>query len=480
MSEYQLYLNGGYSPAQSGKLADSINPATGELYARVHQAGVADAEIALDAAWAGFQEWKIWSPSAREAVFLKAASVMESRAQELQEVLVSEAGSTLFKAGYETTHTPAFMRAMAGECRRVTGETYLSDYPGVKSYCIRRPLGIVLAISPFNFPLLLSNRKVGWALAAGNAVILKPSEVTPVIGLKLAEIYSEAGMPDGVFNVLPAQGADLGDSLIADPRLKKVSFTGSTRVGKSIAATAAKYNTKCTLEMGGKNPLIVLDDANVDYAVNAAAFSNFMHQGQVCMTGSRVIVESGIYDSFLEKFAAKVASLKWGDPREPGVVVGPLIRGTQPEFIQAQVDAAVADGARLLTGGAHEGNFYHPTVLADVTDQMSIFRTECFGPVASVIKADDHHHALQLANDSEYGLTSAVITNDLQKSMMMIEELESGMVHINGPTIRDEPVVPFGGVKDSGMGREGGKFSMDEFTELKWVTIQTGEQKFPF
>lgn len=480
MSEYQLYIGGAYRPAKSGKIIDSINPSTGEVYARVHQADAKDAADVLDVAWEAFRSWKDVGPSAREAIFLKAAQIMEARASELRDILIDEAGSTMLKAGYETTHVAAHTRSIAGECRRVMGETYLSDYPGVQSYCIRQPLGLILAISPFNFPLLLSNRKIGWAIAAGNCVILKPSEVTPVIGLKLGEIYSEAGLPDGVLNVLPGQGADLGDSLIADPRVKKVTFTGSSKVGKSIAITCAQHNTRCTLEMGGKNPLIVLNDADVDYAVNTAAFSNFMHQGQVCMTGSRVIVEAGIYDDFVTRFADKVKGLKCGDPREPGVVVGPLIRGTQTEYIQSQVDAAVADGARLLTGGSYLDNYYQPTVVADVTQDMSIFSNECFGPVASVIRANDHVHALEIANNSVYGLSSAVITNDLQKSMFMIEGLEAGMVHINGPTIRDEPVVPFGGVKDSGSGREGGQFSMHEFTELKWVTIQTGQNKYPF
>jgi len=480
MDEYKLFINGHYCDATTGKTEQSLNPATGEVYAVVQQASAEDAKKALDAAEKAFESWKDVPPSQREAIFLKAAEIMEAREDELRDVLIDEAGSTLLKAGYEVHHSPAFIRGMAGECRRVTGDTYNSDYPGVKSYSIRRPLGIVLAISPFNFPLLLGLRKIGWAMAAGNCVVLKPSEVTPVIGLKIAEIFKEAGLPDGVLNVIPADAADLGDTLIADPRVKKVTFTGSTKVGKLIAAKAASHLKKFTLELGGKNPIIVLNDADIDYAVDAAAFSNFMHQGQVCMTGSRVIVEAGIYDQFCEKLAEKVKGLKWGNPREPGVVVGPLIRSTQPAFIQQQVEGAVEQGARLLTGGSYENNYYQPTVLANVTPDMSIFRTECFGPVASVIKADDHLHAMALANDSDYGLSSAVITNDLQKAMLLSEGIESGMVHINGPTIRDEAVVPFGGVKNSGFGREGGEFAMDEFTELKWVTIQTGQQKFPF
>lgn len=480
MNEYQLYINGGYQEASSGKLADDLNPWTGEIYAKVHQANKADALVALDSAQQAFKSWKNIGPTERELIFLKAADVMVQRADELQEILIDEQGATLLKARYETHHAPIFLRSIAGECRRVTGETYLSDYPGVKSYSIRRPMGIVLAISPFNFPLLLSIRKIGWAIATGNCVILKPSEVTPVIGLKIAEIFTEAGLPPGVLNVLPADGKDLGDILIADPRVKKVTFTGSTKVGRAIAATCAQYGTKVTLEMGGKNPLIVLNDADIDYAVNTAAFSNFMNQGQICMTGSRVIVEAGIYDDFVTKFTAKVQQLKYGNPRDPGVVVGPLIRSEQPKFIQKQVDLAVEQGAKLLAGGSSENNLYLPTLLADVTQDMSIFSTECFGPVASVIKANDFDDAIAIANNSEYGLSSAILTNDLQKAMAAVELIESGMVHVNGPSVRDEPVVPFGGVKNSGLGREGGQFSVEAFTELKWITIQTGEQKYPF
>ncbi len=479
MTEHQLFINGEYRPAISGKMADDENPASGETYARVHQAGTEDVAVALDAAADAFKSWSKERPSVREAVFLKAARVLEARKAEIMDVLIDEAGSTLMKAGYEVTHTPLHMISIAGECRRVHGSTYWSDYPGVESYYVRRPLGVCVSISPFNFPLLLANRKIGWAMAAGNTVILKPSEVTPVIALKLAEIYTEAGLPAGVLNVLPAEAADLGDSLIADPRVKKVNFTGSSRVGHVIGQQCGKYRKKVTLEMGGKNPLVILQDADVDYAVEVATFSNFMHQGQVCMTGSRVIVEAPIYEEFVDRFAERVAGLPWGDPRTPGVMVGPLIRKGQVSFIHEQVQAAINDGARVVAGGEPQDRHYLPTVVADVTSDMSIFHTECFGPVASVIRADDHEHALALANDSEYGLTSAVLTNDLEKSTYFVDNFEAGMVHVNGPTIRDEPVAPFGGVKNSGTGREGGEFSMEAFTELKWVTIQRGQQQFP-
>jgi aldehyde dehydrogenase (NAD+) len=482
MQDYQLFIDNEYTPSASGVYTDDMNPATNAVYARVQNAGKADLERVLASSAKAFETWKDVGPSARERMLLKAADVMEARSKELAEVLIEEAGSTLLKAGYETHHTPNFVRSMAGECRRVKGETYLSDYPGVKtSYCIRRPLGVVLAIAPFNFPLLLGIRKIGFALAAGNTVVLKPSEMTPVIGLKIGELFKEAGFPPGVINVIPALGAELGDSLITDKRVRFVTFTGSSKVGRQVGATAAAHGKRFALEMGGKNPIIVLNDADVDYAVNTAAFSNFMHQGQICMTGSRVIVEAGIYDDFCKKFAAKVAGIKYGsDPREPGLVVGPLIRTTQAPFIKEQIDKAVSEGARLLTGGNYEGNVFQPSVVADITPKMSIFRTECFGPVASVIKANDHLHAMELANDAEYGLSSAVITNDLQKALAIAEGIEAGMVHINGPSVRDEPVIPFGGVKNSGTGREGGHFSIDELTELKWITIQSGQNKYPF
>lgn len=482
MADYQLFIDNEYTPSASGTFTDDMNPATNTVYARVQNAGKADVERALASSAKAFQTWKDLGPGAREKLLLKVADVMEARSKELADVLVDEAGSTLLKAGYETHHTPAFVRSMAGECRRVFGETFLSDYPGVKrSYCIRRPLGVVVAIAPFNFPLLLCIRKIGFALAAGNTVVLKPSEMTPVIGLKIGELFRDAGFPPGVLNVIPALGAEIGDSLVTDKRVKFVTFTGSSKVGRQIGATCAAHGKRFALEMGGKNPIVVLNDADIDYAVNTATFSNFMHQGQICMTGSRVIVEEGIYDEFCKRFAAKVKNVKYGsNPREPGLVVGPLIRTTQAPFIKDQLDKAVKDGAKVLCGGNFKDNVFEPTVLADVTQAMSIFKTECFGPVASVIKAKNHMHALELANDSEYGLSSAVITNDLQKALDLSEGLEAGAVHINGPSVRDEPVIPFGGVKNSGTGREGGHYSIDELTELKWITIQSGQNKYPF
>ena len=321
---------------------------------------------------------------------------------------------------------------------------------------------------------------MAFAIAAGNTVVLKPSPHTPVICMKLAEMFQAAGLPDGVLNVVPSEAVMSGDILTTDPRIKMVSFTGSTPVGRILASKAMPHFKKIVLEMGGKNPLIVLADADLDYAVDSAAFGVFIHQGQICMAGTRVIVEQPVYEEFIKKLVAKVKKLKVGDPREHDTVIGPLIQGRQCEFIHGQLEDAKEKGARILTGGTYEGNYFQPTVVADVTEQMSLFRDENFGPVIGVIPAKDSDAALAIANDTEYGLSSAVITNDLQKAMHFALNLEAGAVHINHCTIHDEPHVPFGGVKNSGFGKEGGRFLMEEMTELKWVTIQLGQRHYPF
>jgi vanillin dehydrogenase len=327
---------------------------------------------------------------------------------------------------------------------------------------------------------VLSLKKVAFALAAGNTFVLKPSEETSLIGLKLAEVFERAGVPAGVFNVVPGDGPTMAQVLYDDSRVKLISFTGSTKVGRMIATECAKRGKRVVLEMGGKSPLIVLRDADLDYAVDTACFGLFIHQGQICMAGSRIIVEAPVYEEFLKRFAAKAQKLQVGDPRDPHTVIGPLIRSSQCPMIDRKVKDAVAGGARLLCGGKYEANFYHPTVVADVTPEMAVFCDELFGPVAAVSKANDADHALTLANSSTYGLSSAVLTNNMQLAMKFALELEAGMVHLNGPTVHDEATVPFGRVKDSGMGREGGRWSIEEMTEVKWVTIQLGKRPYPF
>ncbi len=480
MTEYRLFINGEWVPSSTGTVANDINPATGAVYARVHQASRDDIEAAIAAAYGAKDSWGRTAPAQREAILITAASILEERLTEFADVLIDEGGATLGKAMFEASFVVTLLRSAAGECRSIFGETIPSDSPNVFSMTVRRPLGVIAGIAPFNFPFLLAMKKVCLALAAGNTFILKPASPTPVIGLKIAELFVAAGLPKGVLNVIPVKGSTLGDKLVEDPRIRMVTFTGSTEVGKQLAALAGRHQKKITLEMGGKSPLIVLKDADLDYAVDAAAFGVFLHQGQVCMANSRLIVEAEIYDQFCEKLATKARRLKIGDPHQPDTVIGPLIESKQCAFLNSQVQDAVAKGARMIAGGEFEGAFYQPTVVADVTREMRIFNEESFGPVVCVIKVADSEEALSVANDSDFGLSAGLITNDLQKAFDLSLRLESGMVHINDSSIFDEPHVPFGGIKDSGVGREGGHYSMEEMTEVKWITVQLDRRNFPF
>ena len=474
------YISGKTLDIPTSLLTDVVNPANQRPFAKVFMAQEQHMRAAIDAAHSAKAAWADTLAAERERLLMRAADELEAARGEMVDLLIDEAGSTFGKAQFEVSFAGNLVRSIAGEARRIHGDVFPSDVPGLISMAIRRPLGVVAGISPFNFPVVLSLKKVAFALACGNTFILKPSEETSLVGLKLAEIFERAGFPAGVLNVVPGDGRTMAQVLYDDPRVKLISFTGSTAVGRTIATECAKRGKRVVLEMGGKSPLIVLQDADLDYAVDTACFGIFIHQGQICMAGSRIIVEAPIYEEFLKRFAAKAATMKVGDPRDPHTVIGPLIRSSQCPMIDKKIKDAVAAGARLLTGGKYEGNFYHPTVVADVTPEMAAFRDELFGPVAAVTKANDADHALALANNSAYGLSSAVLTNNLQLAMRFALELEAGMVHLNGPTIHDEGTVPFGGVKDSGSGREGGRWSTDEMTEVKWVTIQMGKRPYPF
>jgi aldehyde dehydrogenase (NAD+) len=477
---YKLFIDGEWVTSLRNEVAQDINPATGEVFAAVQQAGDHEIEMAIAAAHRASQSWGATLASERETLLLRTGDVIARRVDEIRDLLIEECGSAFNKALWEIDYVIDLMRSTAGDVRHVMGETMPMTQPGQISMSVRRPLGVIAGIAPFNSPFLLSMKKIAFALAAGNTFILKPSEETPISGAIIADVFREAGLPKGVLNVIPGAPAHVGTKLLEDPRIRMITFTGSTRTGRYLAVEAARHLKRFTLEMGGKSPLIVLEDADLDYAVNTAAFGIFMHQGQVCMASSKVIVEEKLYPEFCRKFVEKAKSVKVGDPRNPGTVIGPLIRRSQCDFIDGHVKDAVEKGARLLTGGEHEGSFYQPTVMADVTPDMRIYTEESFGPIVSIIPARDSEEALAIANDTAYGLSAAVITNDLQKALDLSLRLESGMVHVNSTTISDEPHVPFGGVKNSGVGREGGRNSWEEMTEQKWITIQMGRQQFPF
>lgn len=479
VKHYELFINGSWVTSSSNPPAEDYNPATGNVFALVEQAGQAEALAAIAAADAASGFWGATLVSERVDLLLRVAAVLERRRAEIIDVLIDEAGSLPLKANYEVNYCIDLCHSAAGDARHIFGETFPATMPGQMGFSWRAALGVIVGISPFNVPLLLSMKKICLALATGNTFVLKPSEETPVLGLTVASVFEEAGAPPGVLNVIPGPAAALGNVLIEDPRVKLVSFTGSTRVGRLVGAAAAQHLKKFTLEMGGKSPLIILADADRDYALECAAFGAFFHNGQACMAGSRIIVANEIYDDFASALAARVSRYKVGNPRDEGVQIGPLIRASQCSFIAGQIAEAVADGARLLTGGEFERHFFQPTVLADVTPAMRIFSEESFGPVTSLVRADDAMHALELANTSNYGLSAGIVTNDLQRAFHLAQRLESGMVHINGCTLSDEPHVPFGGIKNSGYGREGGSYSMNELTELKWVTVQMGRRAYP-
>ena len=381
---------------------------------------------------------------------------------------------------FEIFQTIDLLLTAAGDCKRILGETFQTD-PGKLSMTMLSPKGTVVAISPWNFPLILSMYKVAYGLGTGNTVVLKPSSDTPVIGLKIGELFEKAGLMPGALNVLTGPGRVLGDALIADERCSLVSLTGETVTGRQVAKKAAENMKEYILELGGKNPLVILADSDVESAVNTAAFETFLHQGQICMAVGRIIVEEQIAAEFAEKLAAKAATIPKGDPSKPETVVGPLINDDQVKKVDALVQDAVVKGAGLLHGGSFEGRVYDPTVLMKVQPDMKIYHEETFGPVASIIPVKDAAEALRVANDTLHGLSAGVMTKDIQKALYMAEGLEAGMVHVNDRSIDADACCPFGGWKHSGRGREGGRYSIEEYSEMKWVTIQKGATKaFPF
>ncbi len=479
MKTHQMFIGGEWVDAVSGATFDDLNPYTGEVYARVPKGDAKDADRAMAAAYAARKPWSGTPPLERSLVISKAGHILEESRQEFADVLTAEGGSTFGKAMFEISQTVDLLATAGADSKRILGETFHTD-PSKLSMTLLRPRGTVVAISPWNFPLILSMYKVAYGLATGNTVVFKPSSETPVIGLKIGELFERAGLLPGALNVVTGPGSVLGDALIDDDRCSYVTITGETATGRHVAQRAAANLKEYTLELGGKNPLIILADADVDYAVNAAAFGAFMHQGQICMSVGRVIVEKPIVEEFAGKLAAKAASLPAGDPSVPTTVIGPLISDDQVRKVDAHVKDAVAAGAKLLAGGTYEGRVYQATVLTNVTREMRAWQEEIFGPVAPIIAVQDEKEALEVANDTTYGLSAGLITPDLEKAIYLAEGLEAGMVHVNDASIDAEASVPFGGCKWSGQGREGGRYSVDALTEMKWVTIQKQKRSYPF
>ena len=481
--DYKMYIGGQWVDAQNkGTFAD-INPYNGETMATAPLGKREDARLAIEAAAAAFPGWAATPPAVKRKLFLKAADVMESRQQELVRILSEENGSTIGIAMFQMFFVPGLFREAASQTYNVGGEIIPADAPGKFFMAVRQPAGVVAGFGPFNVPYILSSRAITLPIAYGNTAVLKPSEETPLTGgILIAEIFEEAGFPPGVLNVIThakQDAAEVGDELIVNPAVRRISFTGSTEIGRIIAEKAGKNLKRSVLELGGKDPLIILKDANLDYAADAAAWGAFLHQGEICMSTERVIVERSIADAFTEKLAQRANAMKVGDPRDPSVAIGPLINKAGLDKVHAHVQEAIKGGAELVTGGKYEGLLYYPTVLTNIKEDMRIFTDQTFGPVAPIIVVEDAEEALRVANNSKYGLSSGIITNDLNKALEMASRLDTGMVHINDQTVNDEPQAPFGGVKGSGWGRMGGKAALEEFTELRWISIQRNQRTFP-
>lgn len=477
------FIDGRSTPGTAGKTLPNRNPFDGSVINEIALASAADLDAAYLAAQKAQRSWRLTGPSERAALFLRVLAILDARKDEIIGWLVKESGSTLLKATIEW----GAMRGGTLEAitlpSRVEGKIMPIDQPGKQSFVFREPLGVIGVISPWNFPLHLSHRSIAPAIALGNAVVVKPAEDTPVTGgLLIARIYEEAGLPAGVLNVVVGDVADIGDAFTLHPVPRLISFTGSTRVGKHIAGLAAggKQLKHVGLELGGNAPIVVLDDADLDVAVRAAAFARFLHNGQICMSGNRIIVDASLYDAFVERFVAHVRGFKTGDPADPATVIGPLINAKQRDAAVRNIAAARDAGFDELLGGAVEGQVVPPHVFAGVPNDSAFAQAEQFAPVAPLIRAANEEEAIRLANATEFGLSSAVFTRDTGRGMRVARQIEAGMTHVNDISVQDSPFNMFGGEKNSGIGRFNGEWIVSEFTTDHWVTVQETPRDYPF
>ncbi len=477
-----MTIAGEQKSAASGRTFTRNNPVTGEPATAAAAAGIEDARAAADAAGAAAAAWGATGPNARRALLGKAAAALEARAGDFVAAMMSETGSTEGWARFNLMLAAGMVREAAAITTQIGGEVIPSDHPGKLAMALREPVGPILGIAPWNAPIILGVRAIAVPLACGNPVILKGSELCPRTHGLIIEAFAEAGFPAGVVNFVTNAPEDAGEivgALIDHPAVRRINFTGSTAVGRIIAKRAAEHLKPVLLELGGKAPFIVLDDADLDEAVKAAAFGAFMNQGQICMSTERIIVVEAVADAFAEKFAAKAKAMPCGDPREGKTPLGAVVDQRTVGHVNALIEDALAKGATAIAGGTSEGVLMCATVIDGVTSEMNLYRDESFGPITAMIRAKDEADAIRLANDSEYGLSAAVFTRDAGRGLRVARQVRSGICHVNGPTVADEPQMPFGGVGASGYGRFGGKAGIDAFTELRWITIGTEPGHYP-
>ena len=483
MADISMLIGGEARAASNGATFERRNPLDGEVATRAPAATPTDAIAAVEAAAKAFPAWSATGPNARRALLLKAAHILETKGAAFATAVAGETGGSAMWAGFNVHLAVGMLVEAAAMTTQISGEVIPSDVPGNLAMGIRQPAGVVLAMAPWNAPIILGVRAVAAPLACGNTVVLKGSELCPATHGLIVEALQEAGFPAGVVNYVTNAPADAGavvEAMIAHPAVRRVNFTGSTRVGKIIAAAAAKYLKPVLLELGGKAPLLVLDDADLDEAVNGAAFGAFANSGQICMSTERIVVDEKIADVFVDKLATKARGLPLGDPRKGPVVLGSVVDMSTVHRCNELIDDALAKGATLLCGGKSNSTLIPATLLDHVTSEMKIYSEESFGPVKPIVRVKGEDAAVACANDNAYGLSSAVFTRDAARGLRVAARIQSGICHINGPTVHDEAQMPFGGVKDSGLGRFGGKAGIAEFTDLRWVTIQTTPRHYPF
>jgi vanillin dehydrogenase len=474
-------IDGAAVAAISGATFTRRDPVTGAVATEAAAAGEADVAKVVDAAQRAFPAWSETGPSQRRALLLKAADLLEARTGDFSAAMTEEIGATGPWGGFNVFFAATLLREAAALTTQITGEIIPADKPGVLSMAVRQPAGVVLGIAPWNAPVILGVRALAAPLACGNTVILRSSEVCPKTHSLIVEVMNEAGFPKGVVNLIsnaPEDAPKVVAALIAHPAVKRVNFTGSSRVGREIAKLCAEHLKPVLLELGGKAPLVVLADADLDAAVDATVFGAFANQGQICMSTERLVVDESVADAFVEKLARRAAALPAGDPRGH-VVLGSMVSLAAAERMDALLADAKAKGATVVCGGKRNGSIVEATIVDRVTPEMRIYREESFGPVKPVVRVKGDDEAVRVANDTEYGLSSAVFSRDVQRALAVARRIESGICHINGPTVHDEGQMPFGGVKASGYGRFGSRAVIAEFTDLRWITIE-GPQHYPF
>ncbi|MYQ95881.1 aldehyde dehydrogenase family protein [Streptomyces sp. SID4946] len=477
----QQYIDGEWRPGSGSWDVIDFNPYDDEKLASITVATVDEVDQAYRAAERAQKAWADTNPYARRSVFERVLRLVEDREREIADLIIAELGGTRVKAGFELHLAKEFLRESVHLALRPEGRILPSPGEGKENRVYRVPVGVVGVISPFNFPFLLSLKSVAPALALGNGVVLKPHQNTPIAGGTLiARLFEEASLPAGLLNVVVTDIAEIGDAFIEHPVPKVISFTGSDQVGRHVATVCAANFKRSVLELGGNSALVVLDDADLDYAVDAAVFSRFVHQGQVCMAANRVLVDRSVADEFTEKFVAKVRTLKVGDPSDPETVIGPVINSAQANAVSGVVEQALAEGATALVHGGTTNNLVEPSVLTGVPADSTLLQQEVFGPVVFLVPFDGEEEAVRIVNDTPYGLSGAVHTGNIERGVSFAKRVDTGMFHVNDGTVHDEPIVPFGGEKHSGVGRLNGETTLEAFTTVKWISVQHGRSGFPF